>query len=269
MIGVDVENLAAALVVEMELRAAPWLRAPAEKPCRRESGRRSKASSERPSCSSRCTMHQIGVMPMPPANSTTCSASSTSGEIVARRADLERAADAQFVVHVARAAAAGRIALDADGVARGVGVGADQRVLPDEPVRQMQVDMRARLIGRQRLSVEPCEFVEVRVARRVADRGHAHLDQAVGRCLPASPRLAAAVAVIHRRFSLRQRWRHRARKLVCQLSGMRYASDARNPTGGKAKRIPGGAGARRGCVNAPGGRKIECAGATGAQGRTD
>ena len=103
------------------------------------------------------------------------------GEIVARRADLERLADPQVVVHVARAAAAGRIALDADGVGCGVGLGVDQGILPDQPVRQMQVDMSAGLIGRQRLPIQPREFVEMRVAGGVADRGHAHLDQAVGR----------------------------------------------------------------------------------------
>ena len=37
----------------------------------------------------------------------------------------------------------------------------------------------------------------------------------------------------------------------------------------KQREFPGGPGARRECINAPGGRKIECAGATGAQGRTD
>ena len=102
-------------------------------------------------------------------------------EIVARRADLERLADAQLVVHVTRAAAAGRIALDADGVGCGIGLGVDQRILPDQPVRQMQVDMRARLIGRQRLPVRSRELVEMSVAGGVANRGHAHLDQAVGR----------------------------------------------------------------------------------------
>ena len=43
-------------------------------------------------------------------------------EIVARRADLERLADAQLVMDVARAAAARRIALDAEGVGRGSGL---------------------------------------------------------------------------------------------------------------------------------------------------
>src|SRR5262249_60156429 len=34
--------------------------------------------------------------------------------------------------------------------------------------------------------------------------------------------------------------RHRARKPVCQISSMRYAPSARNPTGGKVERIPRG-----------------------------
>ena len=76
-------------------------------------------------------MHQIGVMPMPPANRTTCGGILLEREIVARRADLERPADAQVVVDVARAAAARRIALDAERVALRVALRTDQRILPD------------------------------------------------------------------------------------------------------------------------------------------
>src|SRR5262249_18808711 len=41
---------------------------------------------------------------------------------------------------------------------------------------------------------------------------------------------------------LRQRQPHRARKPICQISGMRYASSVCNPTGGKVERIRCGAG---------------------------
>ena len=101
-------------------------------------------------------------------------------EVVARRADPERLADAQFVVNVTRAAPARRIALDADRVGRGIALGIDQRILPDHAVRQMHVDMGARLVVGQRLAVHLHEFVEVGVARRVADRRQAHVDQAIG-----------------------------------------------------------------------------------------
>ncbi len=102
-------------------------------------------------------------------------------EIVARPSDLERLADAHVVVHAARAAAACRVALDRDGVGRRRWLGLDQRVLPDQPVRQMQVEMRAGLVGRQRLAVGRRELIDIGVACRIADRGHPQLDQALGR----------------------------------------------------------------------------------------
>src|SRR5215468_3418306 len=52
---------------------------------------------------------------------------------------------------------------------------------------------------------------------------------------------SAGVAVaVFTTLLLRQCQPHRARKPVCQISGMRYAPSARNPTGGKVERIPRG-----------------------------
>ena len=49
----------------------------------------------------------------------------------------------------------------------------------------MQVDMRAGLVGRQRAAVDAAELEQAGVARRIADRGQADLDQGVGRCAAA------------------------------------------------------------------------------------
>ena len=98
-------------------------------------------------------MHQIGVMPMPPANRTTCSASSTSGKLLRGALIFERVAGAQLIENVARAAAACGVELDGDHVILGIGGGVEQRKLADQPIRQMNVDMRAGLIGRQGAAV--------------------------------------------------------------------------------------------------------------------
>ena len=105
-------------------------RAPAERPCRHASGRRSRAA-----------MSGRALQPLHHApDRRDADAAGEQNDmagvldqrkIVARRADLERPADAQVVMHVARAAAARGIALDADRVAFGSGSGFDQRILPD------------------------------------------------------------------------------------------------------------------------------------------
>ena len=46
-------------------------------------------------------MHQIGVIPIPPANRSDVRGVLLEREIVARGADLERPADAQLLVNVA------------------------------------------------------------------------------------------------------------------------------------------------------------------------
>ena len=98
--------------------------------------------------------------------------------------------------------------------------------------------MRAGLIGRQRLPVQPRELVEMGVAGGVADRGHAHLDQAVGRLCRRGLHGVAVTSFTNMPPAAAPG--HRAPKPVCQLSGLRYACRERNPTGGKAKRIPDG-----------------------------
>ena len=161
-------------------------------------------------------------------------------EVVARRADLERLADPQLVVDVARAAAARRIALDADRVGRGIALGIDERILPDDAVREMHVDMGAGLVVGQRLAVHLHEFVEIGVARRVADRRQPHVDQSVRRLrvLPPLPRRGWQSPYSPTRLlRLRAEMRHRARGRVCQIPGLRYALAQAIPTGGKSTRI--------------------------------
>ena len=102
-------------------------------------------------------------------------------EIVARPADLHRGADMQFVMDEARAAAARRIALDADGIGRRLRRGGRERIVAQQPVGQMQVDMRAGLVGGQRRAVDAAELEQAGVARHEADRGEADLDQGIGR----------------------------------------------------------------------------------------
>ena len=161
-------------------------------------------------------------------------------EIVARRADLERLADAQLVMDVARAAAARRIALDADRVGGGVALRIDERILPDDAVGQMHVDMGAGLVVGQGLPIEPHEFVEVGVARRIADRAQTHVDQAVvRRRLCGRGRDRAGSHRIHQRFSCGCGAEKSSSGTEAGLSnsGLRYARAADMPTGGKATRI--------------------------------
>ena len=100
-------------------------------------------------------------------------------EIVARRADLDLVADFHLLDDVARAAAAVLVALDADGIAVRIGCRHDQRELAKEPVGQMQVDMRARLVGRQLAAFDALERVELGVAGDVLDLAQTRVDQAV------------------------------------------------------------------------------------------
>src|SRR6266853_342397 len=90
-------------------------------------------------------------------------------KVVARGADLEHLADAQFVVDIARAAARGRVALDAEGVSRGVWLIDGERVAPRVSARQMEVGVCARLIGRQWPAVWSPEIEQVGVAGRIAN----------------------------------------------------------------------------------------------------
>src|SRR5262249_48600180 len=98
-------------------------------------------------------------------------------EIVARRADGERFPNAQVVMHTARAAAARGVALDCNGIALRIGLGVEQRILRDQSVRLMHIDMRAGLISGQRLAVGGRELIDIGVARREADRVQPNLDQ--------------------------------------------------------------------------------------------
>ncbi len=122
-------GIALRLVVEMQARAAPSLRA--REKC--HVGARAAGIVERPRIArapaSRCTMHQIGVMPMPPANRMLWLASSMSGKLLRGALILMRPADAQLVVDVARAAAARRIALDAERVGARIGPRHDQGIV--------------------------------------------------------------------------------------------------------------------------------------------
>ena len=125
-------------------------------------------------------------------------------EIVAGCADLERLSDAQLVVHAARAAATGWVALDRDAVALGIRFVLDQRILPDQAIGQVQIDMSAGLVSRQWLAVERCELVDVGVAGGIPDRSQAHLDEAV--CRRGLRRRGFGRTgrhCVHRRFSCR------------------------------------------------------------------
>ena len=64
-------------------------------------------------------------------------------KIVARAADRQHRADAELVMHEARAAAARRLAFDAEHVTIAPLLGVRDRILPDQAVRQMQIDVGA------------------------------------------------------------------------------------------------------------------------------
>ena len=104
-------------------------------------------------------------------------------KIVARRADLKRVADFQLVENVTRATAACGIELDGDDVAVRIGARIEQRELPDQSVRQMNVDVRAGLVGRKLAAVGPPERVNIRVARGVLNIAQHHVDQRVASVL--------------------------------------------------------------------------------------
>ena len=97
-------------------------------------------------------------------------------EIVAGRADREDVADLQTVEDEAGTAAPFRFALDPDRVGREIFPGFDKRVLPDQVVGEVQVDVSAGLHGGQWNGVDPAEFEEIDVAGRIADRRQAHFD---------------------------------------------------------------------------------------------
>ena len=98
-------------------------------------------------------------------------------KIIARRADLDLIADLHFLDDVARAAAAGGVLLDADDVAVGIVIGYDQRKLTHQAVGQMQIDMGAWLIGRQRAALDAGKCVELGVAGDVLDLGQSRVDK--------------------------------------------------------------------------------------------
>ena len=100
-------------------------------------------------------------------------------EIVARRADLDLVADFHLFDDIARAAAAVFIALDADRVAVGIAARrTDQRELPQHSIRQVKVDMRAGLVGRQLCAVEAREREKLSLARDILDLDQVRVDQA-------------------------------------------------------------------------------------------
>jgi hypothetical protein len=108
-------------------------------------------------------------------------------EIVARRADLDRVPDAHLVEDVARAAAALRIALDADDIAFGIVGGVEQGELADEPVGDVNVDMRSRLVSGQGAAARPGKGVQIGIAGDDRYVGQRDVDQSpraarLGRC---------------------------------------------------------------------------------------
>jgi hypothetical protein len=103
-------------------------------------------------------------------------------KIVAWCADRYLIAYLHFVDDVTRAAAAVLVALDADDVALGIAIGHHQGELPNQPVGQVQVDVRARLVGRQRAAVGPAQGVELCLSRNGRNLGNARRDQARGCC---------------------------------------------------------------------------------------
>ena len=116
-------------------------------------------------------MHQIGVMPMPPANKNDLGSILDQREIVARRADLQRVSGTQIIENVARPAAACCVKFDSNDVALGIVGGVEQRKLTDEPIGQMDVDVSAGLIGRQPPAVRSPERIDIGVARDRLDGG--------------------------------------------------------------------------------------------------
>src|ERR1700676_5440392 len=70
-------------------------------------------------------------------------------EVVARLRNRQHVALPDHVMQALRAAARRGLALDADDVARALAGPVGDRILPDLAVRQMHVDMRAGLKGRQ------------------------------------------------------------------------------------------------------------------------
>src|SRR4029078_7047122 len=97
-------------------------------------------------------------------------------EIVARCADLDRVPDAHLVEDVARAATALRIALDADDIAFWIVGGGEQRELADEPVGDVNVDMRARFVSGQGAAARLGEGVQIGIAGDAPSGGQSERD---------------------------------------------------------------------------------------------
>src|SRR5258708_28864399 len=102
-------------------------------------------------------------------------------KIVARPSDLEDRADAKLVMHETRAAAARRLALDAQHVAVALVRGIGDRILPHPAGRQMQIDMGASGEMWNGRSRHRAELVEIHMLGRVGYRRQPHGDRLVER----------------------------------------------------------------------------------------
>ncbi|CAM2159779.1 hypothetical protein PT2222_60194 [Paraburkholderia tropica] len=114
-------------------------------------------------------------------------------EVVARRADRQRRAAAQFLVQPARTAAALCVVQYADHIAAALFGRVDERIAAREAVRQMHVEMRARRERRKHVAFHRHQFDARNALRLVAQRAHARLQAGLRADLRADIRAVSGV----------------------------------------------------------------------------
>src|SRR6266704_3126540 len=90
-------------------------------------------------------------------------------KVVSGPADLQNRSDGETLEDVARASPAARIALDAHDIPVVFALEVGERILPDEPVGQVEVDMRASFEGYDGLCPDRAEFKQVGLLGRIGN----------------------------------------------------------------------------------------------------
>ncbi len=85
---------------------------------------------------------------------------------------------------------------DAERISRRIVVRNDQRILPHEAVRQMQIDVCSSFGWRQRAAVALFQVVEINVVRCRPDSGNANLDRWAGGAVTSMQSLVETTEII-------------------------------------------------------------------------
>ena len=107
-------------------------------------------------------------------------------EVVARLGDRDGHGHAQCLVHAARTTAAGAVAQHAYDVAMALIAIVGQRVAANQPVGQVQIDVRARCEGGELTTVDGTQVHADRVLRLKAQRVHKGLQGGAHDAMPSS-----------------------------------------------------------------------------------